>query len=119
MGPTKAIVKDNALYEALSGKLIKGGFKDRKELGDYVKNHYVALPVSDNQGQPWILDGKLVYCFRGTQYETVDDQRVQLARCPDCGGMGVRMDEFTVESDCIRCTTCGHEFDTRLEMMEN
>ncbi len=33
--------------------------------------------------------------------------------------MGVRIDEITVESDCIRCTTCGHEFDARLEMMEN
>jgi hypothetical protein len=33
--------------------------------------------------------------------------------------MGVRVDEITVESDCIRCNGCGHEFDTRLEMMEN
>lgn len=119
MGPTKAVIKDNALYEAQSGKLIKDGFKDRKELGDYVNHHYVALPVSDNEGRPWALDGKLIYCFRGSQYETVDDQRVQLSRCPDCGGMGVRIDEITVESDCIRCTTCGHEFDARLEMMEN
>jgi hypothetical protein len=23
-----------------------------------------------------------------------------------------------VDSDCIRCVQCGHEFDTRLEMME-
>jgi DNA-directed RNA polymerase subunit RPC12/RpoP len=48
----------------------------------------------------------------------VDGQRVHLARCPDCGGMGVRVDEFVVESDCIRCVACGHEFDARLEMME-
>ena len=41
-----------------------------------------------------------------------------VARCPDCGGMGIRADEFVVESDCIRCTSCGHEFDARLEMME-
>ena len=27
-------------------------------------------------------------------------------------------DENMVESDCIRCVQCGHEFDTRLEMME-
>ena len=66
----------------------------------------------------WLLEGKPVYCFRGSQYETLDGQRVQLARCPDCGGMGIRSDEFTVESDCIRCTSCGHEFDARLEMME-
>ncbi len=43
---------------------------------------------------------------------------IHLVRCPDCGGMGIRSDEFTVESDCIRCTVCEHEFDARLEMME-
>jgi hypothetical protein len=43
---------------------------------------------------------------------------VHLARCSDCGGMGIRDDEFVVESDCIRCTACGHAFDARLEMME-
>jgi hypothetical protein len=118
MGPTKAVVKDNALYEAVSDKLIKDGFKDRGELEDYVKHHYVILPVMDNSGRPWRFEEKLIYCRQGTKYETVDDQRVQLARCPDCGGMGVRVDEFTVESDCIRCAGCGHEFDTRLEMME-
>ncbi len=32
--------------------------------------------------------------------------------------MGVRIDEIPVESDCIRCVACGHEFDARLEMME-
>lgn len=118
MGPTKTVVKDNRLYEAVSGKLIKDGFTSRRELEDYVNHHYLALPVVDNAGKPWLLDGKPVYCFRGTQYETVDDQRVHLARCPDCGGMGIRSDEFTVESDCIRCTACEHEFDARLEMME-
>ena len=119
MGPTKAVVKDNALYDAVSGKLIKDGFKDRKEIEHYVNRHYIVLPVVDRKGQPWLLEEKPVYCLRGSQYETVNDQRVQLARCPDCGGMGVRADEFTVESDCIRCTACGHEFDARLEMMEN
>ena len=118
MGPTKAIAKENALHEAVSGKLIKDGFASRRELEDYVNCHYLALPVVDNAGKPWLLDEKPVYCFRGTQYETVDDQKVQLARCPHCGGMGIRSDEFTGESDCIRCTACGHEFDARLEMME-
>ena len=118
MGPTKAIVKENKLYEVVGGKLIKDGFASLQELEDYVKHHYLTLPVLDNARNPWVLDGKPVYCHRGTQYETVDDQRVHLARCSDCGGMGIRSDEFTVESDCIRCLTCGHEFDARLEMME-
>lgn len=118
MGPTKAVVKEHALYEAVSGKLIHDGFSSRQELEDYVKHHYLALPVLDNAGKPWQLDGNPVYCLHGVRYETVDDQKVHLARCPDCGGMGIRADELTVESDCIRCTACGHEFDTRLEMME-
>jgi predicted Zn-ribbon and HTH transcriptional regulator len=118
MGPTKAVTNGTALYEAVSGKLIKDGFANRQEVEDYVNHHYLALPVTDDAGRPWLLDGKPVYCFRGSRYETVDDQRVHLARCPDCGGMGIRSDEFTVESDCIRCTACGHEFDARLEMME-
>ena len=118
MGPTKAIMKENKLYEAAGGKLIKEGFASQREIEDYVNHHYLALPVVDNAGRPWLIDGKLVYCFRGTQYETVDNQSVHLARCPDCGGMGIRSDEFTVESDCIRCTVCEHEFDARLEMME-
>ncbi len=119
MGPTKAVVKDNAIYEARSGKLIKDGLSNRREVEDYVKHHYVVLPVLDNSGHLWQLEGQLVYCLRGVQYETVDDRKVQLVRCPDCGGMGARVDENTVESDCIRCVGCGHEFDTRLEMMEN
>lgn len=118
MGPTKAIVKGLALYDAVTSVLIKDGFTNRQEIEDYVNHHYIVLPVVDNAGRPWLLDGKPVYCLRGVQYETVDDQRVHLARCPDCGGMGIRADEFVVESDCIRCTACGHEFDARLEMME-
>ena len=118
MGPTKAIVKENALYEAVGGKLIKDGFADRKAVEDYVNHHYLALPVTDKAGRPWQLEGKPVYCLRGSQYETVDDRKVQLSRCPDCGGMGVRSDVVAVESDVIRCTGCGHEFDARLEMME-
>lgn len=118
MGPTKAIAKDGGLYDAVSGNLIKDGFTNRREMEDYVNHHYLVLPVVDNAGHPWQLDGKSVYCLRGVQYETVDDQKVHLARCSDCGGMGIRSDEFTVESDCIRCVACGHEFDPRLEMME-
>ncbi|HEY7533326.1 MAG TPA: hypothetical protein VH681_11175 [Nitrospiraceae bacterium] len=118
MGPTKAIVKENALYEAVGNKLIKDGFKGLSEIEAYVNHHYLVLPATDNAGRPWMLEGKPVYCLRGVQYETVDDRKVHLARCPDCGGMGIRADEFTVESDCIRCTACGHEFDARLEMME-
>ncbi len=118
MGPTKVIVKENRLYEVVGGKLIKDGFASRQALDDYVNHHYLTLPVVDNAGHSWLLDGKPVYCLRGTQYETVDHQRVHLARCLDCGGMGIRADECTVESDCIRCTACGHEFDARLEMME-
>jgi len=118
MGPTKVIVNGKGLYDAANGKLIKDGFASRREIEDYVKHHYLVLPVVDNAGQPWLLDDKPVYCLRGTRYETLDDQKVQLARCSNCGGMGVRSDEFTVESDCIRCTACGQEFDARLEMME-
>ena len=118
MGPTKAIARGNALYGAVTGALIKDGFASRQDLEDYVNHHYMVLPVIDHEGRPWLLDGRPVYCLRGVQYETVDGERVHLTRCPDCGGMGIRIDEFVVESDCIRCTACGHEFDARLEMME-
>ena len=118
MGPTKAIVKANALYEVVGGKLIKDGFANRQEIEDYVNHHYLVLPVVDQAGKPWMLEGQPIYCLRGSQYETVQDERVHLVRCPDCGGMGIRSDELSVQSDCIRCTACGHEFDARLEMME-
>ena len=119
MGPTKAVVRENGLYEAASGKLIKGQFESRRSIEDYVKRHYLVLPVVDNAGTPWSLDGQPIYCLHGSRYETLADQKVHLARCPDCGGMGIRDEELTVDSDCIRCVACGHEFDTRLEMMEN
>ncbi len=119
MGPTKVLARDNALYEAVSGKLVKDGFASNREIQDYVNRHYMVLPVLDNKGQPWLLDGHLIYCLRGSRYEAVDDQKVQVTRCPDCGGMGIRDEENTVDSDCIRCVSCDHEFDTRLEMMEN
>jgi DNA-directed RNA polymerase subunit RPC12/RpoP len=119
MGPTKVIPKEGGLYEVKSGKLVQDGLPTRTEQESYAAQHYIALPVIDKAGKPWVLDGQPVFCLRGTQFETVDDQKVHLARCPDCGGMGIRDDEPLVESDCIRCVQCGHEFDTRLEMMEN
>ena len=118
MGPTKVIPKEGGLYEVKTGKLVQDGLPTRKEQEAYAAHHYVALPVVDKAGKPWGLDGQPVYCYRGTRYETVDDQKVHLTRCPPCGGMGIRDDENMVESDCIRCVQCGHEFDTRLEMME-
>ncbi len=119
MGPTKAIVNGQALYNAVTSALIQDGFANRQDLDSYVNHHYLVVPVVDHAGQPWQLGGNPVYCLRGSQYEMLGGQKVHLARCPDCGGMGIRADEFTVESDCIRCTACGHEFDARLEMMES
>jgi hypothetical protein len=110
MGPTKVIVKGQALYDARTGKLVKDGLATAKEREDYAAHHYIALPLVDNAGRPWMLEGQPVYCLRGSRYETVDDQQAHLARCPDCGGMGIRVDELTVASD---------EFDARLEMMES
>jgi hypothetical protein len=118
MGPTKVIVKGNAIHDAKTGKVIKEGFANRQELEHYAAHHYVVLPEVDKAGKPWNLNGKPVYCLRGSRYETLDDHQPRLARCPDCGGMGSRVDVVTIERDCIRCTQCGHEFDSRLEMME-
>ncbi|MBI4400627.1 MAG: hypothetical protein HY581_03210 [Nitrospirae bacterium] len=119
MGPTKVIVKGAALYDAQSGKLIQDGLTTPQALQDYAAHHYIVLPEVDKAGKPWELDGQPVYCIRGARYETLDDHQPHLARCPDCGGMGIRVDEVTLERDCIRCTQCGHEFDARLEMMES
>ncbi|MFY9269382.1 MAG: hypothetical protein WAO55_06500 [Candidatus Manganitrophaceae bacterium] len=119
MGPTKVIVKGNALYDVTTGKLIQDGLATRKEQEDYAIHHYLALPTLDNAGQPWLLDDKPVYCLQESRHETSDDQVVHLTRCHDCGGMCISSDEPTVERDCIRCTQCGHEFDARLEMMES
>jgi hypothetical protein len=119
MGPTKVIVKGGALYDANTGRLIKDGLAAPQAVRDYAARHYVAVPETDQAGRPWEFEGQPVYCLRGTQYETLDGRRLPLARCPDCGGMGVRIEEATVDSDCIRCTACGHEFDARLEMMES
>lgn len=119
MGPTKVIVKDGAIYDAKSGKLIKDGLTTPEALQDYANHHYMALPVVNRACQPWMLDGEPIYCLRGTRFENLHDEVLHLTRCPDCGGMGIRDDEPMVESDGIRCVTCGHEFDTRLEMMES
>jgi len=119
MGPTKVIVKGSGLYDAMTGKLIKDGLTTPQAIRDYAARHYVVLPEADKAGKPWEFDGQPVYCLRGARYESLEDRRLPLARCPDCGGMGVRIEEEAVESDCIRCTRCGHEFDARLEMMES
>ena len=119
MGPTKAIVKGDSLYDARSGKLLRGGFPTGEALGDYADRHYVVLPEVDKEGQPWDLDGSPVYCLHGARYETLDDQPRHVGRCLHCGGMAIRMEELTVERDCIRCMKCGYESDARLHMMES
>jgi hypothetical protein len=119
MGPAKVIVKGDAIYDAKTDKLIKDGLTSRKALEDYAAHHYVALPVVDDAGRPWMLDGEPVYCLRGSKFETLQDEAAHLRRCPDCGGMAVPNDEGTMERDCVRCTQCNHEFDARLEMMES
>ena len=35
MGPTKAVIKGNTLHEAVSGKLIKDGFANPRDIEDY------------------------------------------------------------------------------------
>jgi len=119
MGPTKVIVKGDALHDAQTGKLIHSGLATPEARREYARHHYVVLPEVDNAGRQWEFDGKPVYCLRGTRYETLDEHQPHLARCPDCGGMGIRTEEVTIERDCIRCVRCGHEFDARLEMMES
>ncbi len=119
MGPTKAVVKDSGIYDAKTGKLIKDGLTTHDAIQDYAAHHYLVLPVVNKACQPWLLDNQPIFCLRGTRYENLQDGVLHLARCPDCGGMGIRDDEPLVESDCIRCVSCGHEFDTRLEMMES
>jgi rubredoxin len=119
MGPYKVLVKGDTILDARSGKLIQSGLSGTEAVKRYASHHYIVLPEVDHAGKPWELNGQPVYCIRGTRFETLDDHQAALARCPDCGGMGVRTEEVTVERDCIRCTQCGHEFDARLEMMES
>lgn len=119
MGPTKAIVKGDAIYEAKTDKVIQGGLAGRQAIETYASHHYIVLPERDKSGKPWEYEGKLVYCLRGSKYESLDDEPLHVTRCPDCGGLAARVEEISVESDCLRCTQCDHEFDARLEMMEN
>ena len=119
MGPTKAVVKGNAIYDARTGKLIQSDLGSTDAVQDYARHHYMVLPEMDKAGRPWELNGEPVYCLRGSRYETLNEHQPHVSRCPDCGGMGLRIDEVTVERDCIRCVSCGHEFDARLEMMES
>ena len=88
MGPTKAIMKDGAIYDARTGKLLKDGLTTHEAIRDYVDHHYIVLPVVNKQCEPWLLDGEHIYCLRGTRYENLKDEVLHLARCPDCGGMG-------------------------------
>ena len=119
MGPAKVIVKGDALCDAKSGKLIKDGLSTQKQREDYAARHYITLPVTDNAGKPWMLNGQPVYCLRGSKFETLQDEAAHVRRCPDCGGMAVPSDEVPTERGCVRCTQCSHEFDARLEMMES
>ncbi len=82
--------------------MIKDGFTNRQDMEEYVSRHYLTLPVVDQQGRPWLLDGKPVYCLYGTQYETMNDARVHLVRCPDCGGMGNHESNESLELGIVR-----------------
>jgi predicted RNA-binding Zn-ribbon protein involved in translation (DUF1610 family) len=119
MGPTKVVIKKNALYDAKTGKLVREGLATRKEMDDYATHHYLVLPVVDQTGRLWDVNGQPVYCLHGVSYETLYDEAIHAMPCPDCGGMAIRVNEPTVQSECVRCTQCGHEFDTKLEMMES
>ena len=119
IGPTKVIVKNDGLYDAATGKLVKDRLTTRKEIEDYAAHHYIALPVVDLAGRAWSFEGKPVYCLHGATYETLDADLPHARPCPDCGGMALPFDEVTIERDCVRCTQCGHEFEARLEMMES
>ncbi len=118
-GPTKVIIKDNGLYDAKTGKLVRDALATRKEIEDYAAHHYIALPCVDFAGGAWSFDGQPVYCLHGATYETSDQHLPHARPCPDCGGLALPMDEVTLERDCVRCTQCGHEFEARLEMMES
>jgi hypothetical protein len=118
-GPTKVIVKNHGLYDAATNRLIRDGLATRKDMEDYAAHHYLALPMVDRGGRAWAFDGSPVYCFHGTQYETLREPLPHVRPCPECGGMAIRMEEATVEWDCVRCTQCGVEFEPRLEMMES
>ena len=83
MGPTKVIVKDGAIYDAKTGKLLKDGLTTHEDIRDYADHHYIALPVVNKACEPWLLDGEPIYCLRGARYENLKDEVLHLARCPD------------------------------------
>lgn len=119
MGPTKAIVNGTGIYDATTGAIIKEGLLTRQAMQDYAAHHYVVLPEVDHQGRPWRWNDQPVYRLHGVRYETLDNQELHLTRCNECGGMGIRVEEVSVERDCLRCIQCGRELDARLEMMES
>ncbi len=119
IGPTKVIIKNGGLYDAVTGKLIKDGLATRKAIEDYAAHHFIALPVVDRAGHTWSFEGNPVYCLHGVKYETLDQDLPHARPCPECGGMAFPIDEVTLERDCVRCTQCRHEFEARLEMMES
>ena len=119
MGPTEAIVTGTAIHDAKTGKILKEELSTRQAMEDYAAHHYVVLPEVDHQGRPWALNGQPVYRLHGVRYETLDNQEIHVARCNDCGGMGIRVEEVSGERDCLRWIQCGQELDARLEMMES
>lgn len=119
MGPTKAIVIGTGIYDATTGAIIKEGLLTRQAMQDYAAHHYIVLPEVDHQGLTWEFNNQPVYCLHGVHYETLDHQELHLARCHGCGGMGIRMQDASVERDCLQCTQCGQVLDARLEMMES
>ena len=51
MGPTKVIVKGDALYDVQTGKLIHHGLATLEARQEYARHHYIALPEVDNAGR--------------------------------------------------------------------
>ncbi len=74
MGPNKAVVKGDAIYDARTGKLIQDGLSNEHVLADYASHHYLALPEVDKAGQPWTLNGQPVYCIRGCQFAKISQE---------------------------------------------
>jgi hypothetical protein len=69
MGPTKALLKDNEIYEATRGTILKDGFANHDEVTHYVNHHYVVLPAHDNHGSPTVLSNtRAIACFDRTRF---------------------------------------------------
>jgi len=58
MGPTKVIVRGDALHDAKTDKLIMSGLATPEARRDYAAHHYIVLPEVDNAGIAWKLDGQ-------------------------------------------------------------